>query len=114
MSEVKKKKKHIGLIIALVVLAVIVIVAVSIYSCMSKTFFIKHPELKGEPEVGKWYRVTPETAKSSNGKEWHGILRKGSENKLVVYYRKNEQRRQRVLCRRYDRTGLCGYLGYRQ
>ena len=86
MSEVKKKKKHIGLIIALVVLAVIVIVAVSIYSCMSKTFFIKHPELKGEPEVGKWYRVTPETAKSSNGKEWHGILRKGSENKLVVYF----------------------------
>ena len=49
MSEVKKKKRHIGLIIALVVLAVlavIVIVAVSIYSCISKTFFIKHPELK--------------------------------------------------------------------
>ena len=44
MSEVKKKKKHIGLIIALVVLAVIVIEAVSIYSCMSKTFLIKHPD----------------------------------------------------------------------
>lgn len=85
MSEVKKKK-HISLIIALVVLAVIVIVAVSIYGCLSKTFFVKHPELKGEPEIGKWYRVTPETAKSSNGAEWHGILRKGSENKLVVYF----------------------------
>lgn len=86
MSKVKKKKKHIGLIIALVVLAVIVIVAVGISVGLSKTFLMKHPELEGEPEVGKWYRITPETAKSSNGTEWHGILRKGSENKLVVYF----------------------------
>lgn len=86
MSEVKKKKKHIGLIITLVVLAVIVIVAVGISVGLSKTFLMKHPELNGEPEVGKWYRVTPEAAKSSNGTEWHGILRKGSENKLVVYF----------------------------
>lgn len=86
MSKVKKKKKHVGLIIALVVLAVIVIVAVGISVGLSKTFLMKHPELEGEPEVGKWYRITPETAKSSNGTEWHGILRKGSENKLVVYF----------------------------
>lgn len=86
MSEFKKKKKHIGLIIALVVLAVIVVVAVGISVGLSKTFLMKHPELDGEPEVGKWYRITPETAKSSNGTEWHGIFRKGSENKLVVYF----------------------------
>ena len=86
MSKVKKKKKHVGLIIALVVLAVIVIVAVGISVGLSKTFLMKHPELEGEPEVGKWYRITPEAAKSSNGTEWHGILRKGSENKLVVYF----------------------------
>lgn len=86
MSEVKKKKKHIGLIIALIILAVIVIGGVGIYIGLSKTFLMKFPELKGEPQIGKWYRVTPETAKSSNGKEWHGILRKGSENKLVVYF----------------------------
>ena len=80
------KRKHIGLIIALAVLAIVVIVAVAISIGLSKTFLMKHPELEGEPEVGKWYRITPESAKSSNGTEWHGMLRKGSENKLVVYF----------------------------
>lgn len=86
MGEIKKKKKHIGLVIALVLLAAVVVVAVGISVGLSKTFLMKHPKLDGEPEVGKWYRITPETAKSSNGTEWHGILRKGSENKLVVYF----------------------------
>lgn len=86
MSETKTKKKHTGLIIMLVILAVVVLAAIGIYGLLSKTFLTSHPELKGEPEIGKWYRVTPENAKSSNGKEWHGILRKGSENKLVVYF----------------------------
>lgn len=86
MGEIKRKKKHIGLVIALVLLAAVVVVAVGISVGLSKTFLMKHPKLDGEPEVGKWYRITPETAKSSNGTEWHGILRKGSENKLVVYF----------------------------
>ena len=52
-----------------------------------KMIFLKSfPELKGEPEVGAWYRVTPENAKASDGSEWHGIFRKGSENKVVVYF----------------------------
>lgn len=70
MSEIKKKKKHIGLVIALVVLAAVVVVAVDISVGLSKTFLMKHPKLDGEPEVGKWYRITPETAKSSNGTEF--------------------------------------------
>lgn len=78
------KRKHIGLIIALAVLAVVVIVAVGISIGLSKTFLMKHPELEGEPEVGQWYRITPESAKSSNGTEWHGMLRKGTENKLFA------------------------------
>ncbi len=86
MSETKTKKKHTGLIIAVVILAIVVLVAIGIYIVLSKTFLTSHPELKGEPEIGKWYRVTPETARSSDGTEWHGILRKGSENKLVVYF----------------------------
>ena len=73
------KRKHIGLIIALAVLAVVVIVAVAISIGLSKTFLMKHPELEGEPEVGQWYRITPESAKSSNGTEWHGMFKKGSD-----------------------------------
>ena len=86
MRETKTKKKHTGRIILLAVLAVIVVLAIGIYVFLSKTFLMRHPELNGEPEIGKWYRVTPENAKSSDGTEWHGILRKGSENKLVVYF----------------------------
>lgn len=86
MSEVKKKKKHMVLTVMLIVLVVIVILVICISCGLSKTFLMKHPELDGEPEVGKWYRITPESAKSSNGTEWHGMLRKGSENKLVVYF----------------------------
>ena len=84
MSRVKRK--HISLKIVLVALAAIVIMVVGTSCVLFKTFLMKHPELEGEPEVGKWYRITPESAKSSNGTEWHGMLRKGSENKLVVYF----------------------------
>lgn len=80
------KRKHIGFVIALAVLTIIVISTVGISVGLSKTFLMKHPELEEDPEVGKWYRITPEASKSSNGKEWHGMLRKGSENKLVVYF----------------------------
>ena len=86
MSEVKKKKKHMVLTVMLIVLVVIIILVICISCGLSKTFLMKHPELEGEPEVGKWYRITPESAKSSNGTEWHGMIRKGSENKLVVYF----------------------------
>lgn len=62
VKEVLMKKliKVIGvfLIVAVVLTAVIVMVIVN------KTVLIKHPELNGEPEIGKWYRVTPEGTKS--------------------------------------------------
>ena len=67
MSETKTKKRHTGRIIMLVILAVVVVLAVGIYVVSSKTFLTRHPELNGEPEIGKWYHVTPENAKSSDG-----------------------------------------------
>ena len=53
---------------------------------LSKTVFVKHPELKGEPKISKWYRITPKEAKSSDGSEWHGLIRVGSKNKVIVYF----------------------------
>ena len=52
----------------------------------SQTVFVKHPELKGEPKIGTWYRITPKEAKSSDGSEWHGLIRVGSKNKVIVYF----------------------------
>lgn len=45
-----------------------------------------HPEITDDPEIGTWYRITPEGALSSDGTQWHGLFRKGSENKVIVYF----------------------------
>lgn len=44
------------------------------------------PQLEGTPEIGKWYAVDIATAVSSDGSKWQGYFRKGSENKVVLYF----------------------------
>lgn len=44
------------------------------------------PQLEGTPEIGKWYAIDVETAVSSDGSKWQGYFRKGSENKVVLYF----------------------------
>lgn len=84
--ETKKNKRHIGKTILIVVLALLLIAVVLAAVILGKTVLVKHPELKGEPEIGKWYRITPAGTKSSDGSEWHGLIRLGTENKVVVYF----------------------------
>ncbi len=84
--ETKKKKRHIGKTILIVVLALLIAAVVLVVVILVKTVLVKHPELKGEPEIGKWYRITPAGTKSSDGSEWHGLIRLGTENKVVVYF----------------------------
>ena len=78
----KKVLKVIGIIFG-----IIVVIGVLIFILLKNTFLMSHPELKGEPEVNKWYRITPKDAKSSDGSEWHGIFKLGKEkNKVIVYF----------------------------
>ena len=84
--ETKKNKRHIGKTILIVALALLLIVVALAAVILGKTVLVKHPELKGEPEIGKWYRITPAGTKSSDGSEWHGLIRLGTENKAVVYF----------------------------
>lgn len=86
MSNTVVKKKHILLKIFAILMAVILILVIAVVVFLKMTFLKSFPELNGDPEVGVWYRITPENAKSSDGSEWHGIFRKGSENKVVVYF----------------------------
>ena len=44
------------------------------------------PKLSSQPDVGRWYSVSPEGARSSDGSEWHGLVRMGTENKVVVFF----------------------------
>lgn len=46
-----------------------------------------YPELKGKPEVGKFYRLYPQGCVSGNQGPYHGVLRVGKEKeKLIVFF----------------------------
>ena len=84
MENIKPKSR---LKKALIIIGIIILtIALAVFIFMKLTFFKTFPKLEGEPEIGKWYDVPVEIAKSSDGSEWHGIFRKGSENKVVVYF----------------------------
>lgn len=55
--------------------------------CIIGIIVIRHnPELKGEPKEDKWYRISPEQAIGADESQWHGLIRKGNENKVLVYF----------------------------
>ena len=47
---------------------------------------IRWPELNGEAETGKWYRISPEGALCADGSPWHGNLYKGEDARLIIYF----------------------------
>lgn len=74
-------------IILLVLLSLIVIIGIVIFILLKNTVLIKYPELSGTPEIGKWYRISPEESKSSDGSEWHGLIKLGKEkDKVIIYF----------------------------
>lgn len=83
-----KKKKLISILA--ITVAVILVVALSFNGILNffvnKTMGKDLPLLTGEPEVGKWYAVDVEDTVSSDGSKWQGYFRKGSENKVVLYF----------------------------
>ena len=83
-----RKKKLICIFSVTAVL--ILIVALSFNSILNfvvnKTMGKDLPELTCEPEIGKWYAVDINDAVSSDGSKWQGYFRKGSENKVVLYF----------------------------
>lgn len=60
---------------------VLVIIIVGVY-----LFVLQYPNLKSDPTVGKWYRVTNEEMKTSEGDKYRAFFRKGSENKVMIYF----------------------------
>lgn len=86
VQNVAVKKKPLILKIFAIVIAVIFVLAIAIVIFLKMTLFKSYPELTNEPKIGKWYSISPEEVKSSDGSEWHGLLRKGTENKVFVYF----------------------------
>lgn len=85
----KLSKKQKGWIIAgsiITVLVVAILVIVMNLNGIMSLFFKELPQLKGEPEIGKYYAIDIDDAKSSDGSRWQGCIRKGKENKVIVYF----------------------------
>ncbi len=47
---------------------------------------LRYPNLRDNPQLDKWYRVAAAEMKSSDGSEYHAFFKKGSENKVLVYF----------------------------
>lgn len=82
----KAKGKHIVRNIALVILAIFIAIAVGIVVVLKLVLNPDFPELTGTPEIGKWYKISPEGTISADGSEWHGLMKLGTENKVMVYF----------------------------
>lgn len=74
--KVKKFLKVIG-----VILLILIAIAIAIYFIV-----LRYPEIKENPKIDKWYRVSSKEMKDSEGGSYHALFKKGSENKVMVYF----------------------------
>ena len=72
----KKILKVLGIICLILLIAAV---------CVIK-FVVNYPEIKNDPKVGRWYRVSDTAMKDSEGNRYHALFRKGSENKVMIYF----------------------------
>lgn len=47
---------------------------------------LQYPELRKSPEIGSWYRVSGNGMKDSEGGRYRALFKKGSENKVMIYF----------------------------
>lgn len=75
-ESMKKFLKVIGII-----LLILLVISLFVYF-----FILQYPEIKNNPKVGKWYRVSDKAMKDSEGNSYHALFKKGSDNKVLVYF----------------------------
>ena len=86
MRHKKKKIIWIVSILAAIFVAAALFADNILNAVINKTMGKELPQLVGEPEVGEWYAIDIDEAVSSDGSKWQGYFRKGSENKVVLYF----------------------------
>ena len=85
-KRMEKRRHRKGTKVLIILVCIIAVLAIIAFIFLKITFLKRFPKLTGEPEVGKWYDIKVDGARSSDGSEWHGIFKKGTENKVVVYF----------------------------
>lgn len=83
-----KEKKKMGagkiILIVFIVLAVLGTGAVVAVKMFFNNFKVE--ELSEDHKTGVWYKFTPDGAIDSIGEPWHGLIRFGTENKIVINF----------------------------
>ena len=83
-----KEKKKMGagkiILIVFIVLAVLGTGAVVAVKMFFNNFKVE--ELSEDHKTGVWYKFTPDGAIDSIGEPWHGLIRFGTEYKIVIYF----------------------------
>lgn len=69
------------LMILAIILAVIATGAALVYFLV-----LQYPNLKEDPKEGKWYRVTTNEMKTSEGDPYRAFFKTGSKNKVLIYF----------------------------
>lgn len=76
MKLLKKILKILGIILLILLIAAIFV----------WFFVLQYLNLKTDPKEEKWYRVSSSEMKDSEGGSYHALFRKGSENKVLIYF----------------------------
>lgn len=63
------------------ILFVVVLILIVVYM-----FVLQYPNLKENPKIDKWYCVTDSKMKDFEGNKYHALFRKGSEEKVLIYF----------------------------
>lgn len=64
-----------------IILLVVVLILIAVY-----IFVLQYPKLEENPKIDKWYCVTDSKMKDSEGNKYHALFRKGSEEKVLIYF----------------------------
>lgn len=64
----------------------LVVLSLAVFITLKFTLWQQFPLLENQPQIGKWYEVQAVEGLCGNGDPWHGLFRKGKDNKLIVYF----------------------------
>ena len=82
-----KRKKRIRRFL-LIQLIVLVVLAGGAFLLVRKLMDVSYPKLPANrmPKVGVWYSVYTDDGAASDGSDWHGLYRRGKENRLLIHF----------------------------
>lgn len=64
-----------------IILLILAVIVLFVYFLV-----LRYPKLKENPTEGKWYRVAGNAMKDSEGNGYHAFFKKGTENKVLIYF----------------------------